>query len=138
MSHPLARCGLCLVLLSLFLQIAPPASARAASPLVGLPPGFVDDTVVSGLWSPRAFVFTPDGRILFAERGGVASSDNSVASIRVFKNGVLLAQRALTFDVCGDGERGFLGMALDPHFSSNGYLYIYYTRQGPSSSCQYG
>jgi hypothetical protein len=34
-----------------------------------LPSGFVDETVVSGLLTPRAFAFTPDGRILIAETG---------------------------------------------------------------------
>ena len=46
--------------------------------------------------------------------------------------------RAVSLDVCGDGERGLLGLALDPNFSSNGYLYVYYTRQAQSGqNCAY-
>ncbi|HMN61251.1 MAG TPA: PQQ-dependent sugar dehydrogenase, partial [Anaerolinea sp.] len=114
------------------------ATVQGASSLT-LPPGFIDETVVTGLLSPRAFVFTPDGRILIAERGSAASADINFASVRVFKNGALLPDRAVTLDVCGDGERGFLGLALDPNFAANGYVYVYYTRQGPSPAiCTYG
>ncbi len=132
------RWALSLLLFALVLDGSPSRLAAAAIPLTGLPPGFVDEAVVTGLWSPRAFAFTPDGRILFAERGSSASSDLNFASIRVYKNAVLLPTRAITFQVCGDGERGFLGLALDPNFSLNGYVYVYYTRQGVSNSCGYG
>lgn len=110
----------------------------AASTLT-LPGGFVDELMVGALLSPRAFAFTPDGRILIAERGSASSDDLNFASIRVVKNGVLLSQRALTLNVCGDGERGLLGLAVDPAFFSNGYVYLYYTRQAESGPpCAYG
>lgn len=129
-----------LILLAILYQWStPPTSAigKAAGPLT-LPAGFVDEVVVDNLLDPRAFVFAPDGRIFIAERGSATSSDINFASIRVFKNGALLPTRAITFNVCGDGERGFLGLALDPNFSSNGYIYVYYTRQSTSgSACAY-
>ncbi len=127
-------------LLAIFLLLA----AQPATPIVRaagvltLPPGFVDELVVGGLLSPRAFAFTPDGRMLIAERGSATSTDINVASVRVFKNGALLDTRAVTLDVCGDGERGFLGLAVDPNFNSNGYIYVYYTRQGTvAPGCAY-
>ena len=116
----------------------PPRQQASAAGGLTLPSGFVDEVVIPGLLSPRDFVFTPDGRILIAERGSASSSDINVASIRVFKNGALLPTRAVSLDVCGDGERGLLGLALDPNFSSNGYLYVYYTRQAQSGqNCAY-
>src|SRR5262245_20016776 len=108
--------------------ISPRSVARGAGSLT-LPPGFVDETVVSGLLTPRALAVTPDGRILIAETGSNASQDINFASIRVFKAGVLLPKRAITFNVCGDGERGLLGLELDPNFANNGYVYVYYTHQ---------
>ena len=105
--------------------------AQGASPLT-LPAGFIDEQFVGGLHSPRAFVFTPDGRILIATRGSATSDDINYGSIRVFKNGVLLPTPAFTFDICGDGERGLLGLALDPDFDTNGYVYAYYTRPAPT------
>ena len=113
-----------LILAGLLGMARPPVTIHGAGSLT-LPPGFVDETVVSGLTTPRACGFAPDGRIFIAERGRASSNDINFASIRVFKNGALLPQRAISFDVCGDGERGFLGMALDPNFASNGYMYVY-------------
>lgn len=111
--------------------------AQAANPL-DLPPGFADELVVGGLLAPRAFVFAPDGRMFITERGSATSTDINFASIRVLENGVLLPTRAVTLNVCGDGERGLLGIALDPAFATNGYIYLYYTRQATSgSSCAY-
>src|SRR5689334_5643076 len=60
----------------------------ASSPLT-LPAGFVDEPAYSGLIAPRAFVFTPDGRVLALDRGALVSGnvslDSNYASIRVFK-----------------------------------------------------
>lgn len=103
-----------------------------------LPAGFVDESAYMGLLAPRAFAFMPDGRVLALERGNSSSNDINFASIRVFKNGALLPQRAYTLNVCGDGERGLLGIAVDPNFVSNNYIYVFYTRQAQSgASCNY-
>ena len=113
-------------------------TVQAADPLY-LPAGFIDEVVATGLLSPRAFAFAPDGRIFITETGSATSPDINFASVRVVQNGVLLSTRALTIDVCGDGERGLLGLALDPNFSTNGYIYLYYTRQATSGApCAYG
>jgi glucose/arabinose dehydrogenase len=103
-----------------------------------VPPGFVDEPYVSGLLSPRTHTWTPDGRMLIVERGSANSNDANFASIRVVKNGTLLSQRAYTRYVCGDGERGFLGLAVDPNFEQNGFLYMYYSAYGPDDTlCKY-
>jgi glucose/arabinose dehydrogenase len=111
-------------------------SLTAHSPVLAatLPAGFVDEVVVGGLLAPRAFAFTPDGRVLVVERGSASSTDANIASIRVFKNGTLLSTRAYTVNTCGDSERGLLGITVDPNFVTNGYIYIYYTRQATSGA----
>ena len=112
--------------------------AVQAVPPLNLPPGFNDEVVVDGLLAPRAFAFAPDGRLFILERGSATSNDINFASLRIFKNGALLPQRALTVNTCGDSERGLLGIALDPNFASNGYIYLYYTRQATSGpACAY-
>ena len=131
------RWTLHLFLASVFVQAAPLSPTRAANPLTGLPANFIDEAIVTGLLSPRAFAFTPDGRILIVERGTATSTDINVAGLRVFKNGALLPTRAYNFSVCGDGERGLLGLTLDPGFASNGYIYVYYTRPGSPTRCGY-
>jgi len=60
----------------------------------------------------------PDGRIFVCQQGG---------SLRVIKNGVLLSTPFLTLNVDPNGERGLLGIAFDPNFANNNFLYVYYT-----------
>jgi glucose/arabinose dehydrogenase len=88
--------------------------ARAAT----LPSGFSETRVATGLSSPTAMAVAPDGRIFVAQQGG---------ALRVVRNGSLLATPFLTVSVNASGERGLLGVAFDPQFASNGYVYVYYT-----------
>ena len=84
-----------------------------------VPPGYIESAVASGLASPISMEFAPDGRLLVTEQAG---------SIRVIKNGSLLATPALTLtNVNGQYERGMLSIAFDPSFATNGFVYVYYT-----------
>jgi glucose/arabinose dehydrogenase len=103
------------------------AAQSGVTPLQFTDSGFQDVRVVSGLLAPRDFAFLPDGRILILDRGSATTDDLSFASIRVFANGSLLPQRAWTRELCAGGEQGLLGLAVDPNFSSNNFVYIYYT-----------
>jgi glucose/arabinose dehydrogenase len=130
-TSPLVRpLGLMAALL-LLLIIASPVIATEEPPLrsqpLTLPPGFREVTVVDGLLAPRDFVHTPDGRMLILEAGSDTSDDPGFASIRVFKSGALLPRRAWSNAICGDGERGLMGIVLDADFTTNGYLYIFYS-----------
>jgi glucose/arabinose dehydrogenase len=89
-----------------------------------LPPGFVETTVASGIASPTAMAIAPDGRIFVCSQSG---------QLRVIKNGVLLAAPFVTLPVDSIGERGLLGVAFDPHFTLNHYIYLYYTVPGNPS-----
>lgn len=82
-----------------------------------LPAGFTE-TTVTGFTNPTAMEIAPDGRIFVCQQGG---------SLRVIKNGVLLATPFITLNVDPSGERGLLGIAFDPNFASNHFLYLYYT-----------
>ena len=76
--------------------------------------------VVQGLSGPTDFEFLPDGRILVAEKQGV---------VRVVKDGVLRTTPFLDIrdHVNARGDRGLVGIAADPNFASNGYVYLHYT-----------
>ena len=89
--------------------------------LTAVPSGFVDSTVVNGLSAPTAMAFAPDGRLFVSEQGG---------AMRVVKNGSLLAEPFVTLKVDSAGERGLLGVAFDPDFATNGFVYVYYTVPG--------
>jgi len=83
-----------------------------------LPSGFSETRVASGLANPTAMAVAPDGRVFVAEKGG---------TLRVVKNNALLAQPFLTVSVNSAGERGLLGVAFDPDFTTNRFVYVYYT-----------
>src|SRR5207244_11379383 len=86
-----------------------------------LPSGFVETTVATGIASPTAMAIAPDGRIFVCSQSG---------ALRVIKNGVLLTTPFVTLSVDSVGERGLLGVAFDPHFTLNYYLYLFYTVPG--------
>ena len=62
--------------------------------------------------------FAPDGRLFVCQQGG---------QLRVIKNGSLLSTPFVSLTVDFSGERGLLGIAFDPNFATNHYLYVYYT-----------
>ena len=88
-----------------------------------LPPGFTESLIVSGISNPTAMQFAPDGRLFVAEQGG---------RLRVIRNGALLPTPFLTVTVSSVGERGLLGVAFDPNFATNQFVYIYYTATTPT------
>ncbi|MBI2723561.1 MAG: PQQ-dependent sugar dehydrogenase [Chloroflexi bacterium] len=88
--------------------------------------GFVTNAVTSGFDTPTAFTFAPDGRIFVAEKGG---------AIKVVKNGAVLPTPFYTVSpVNTRGDRGVIGLALDPNFTSNRYVYISYTYENDPSN----
>ena len=96
------------------------ASAAGAATL---PAGFTEALVASGLNNPTAMQFAPDGRLFVCEQSG---------RLRVIKNGALLSTPFLTVTVSSSGERGLLGVAFDPNFAVNQYVYVYYTATSPA------
>ena len=86
-----------------------------------LPAGFQEELEVYGLNLPTAAEYAPDGRLFILEKGG---------RIRIFKNGSLLKKPFLVLGVDSFIERGLLGIAFDPNFLKNHYIYIYRTTPG--------
>ncbi|EKD65667.1 MAG: hypothetical protein ACD_50C00019G0003 [uncultured bacterium] len=76
--------------------------------------------VAENLDTPWALVFLPDQSILVTERPG---------RVRFVKNdGTLQEQPIATLENVREiGEGGLLGITLHPNFSSNNYVYLYYT-----------
>ena len=116
--------------LAAVLVITPLLSGTAAAQPV-VPPGFVDE-LVAGVGAPTAMAFTPDGRLLVTRQSG---------SLRVVTAaGTLLPTPALSLSaaqVCTNSERGLLGVAVDPAFAANRYVYLFYTRN-VTGSCATG
>jgi glucose/arabinose dehydrogenase len=88
-----------------------------------LPTGFVETQIASGLSGPTTMDIAPDGRIFVLEEGG---------RVRVIKNNQLLTTPFITLTTNTTGERGVLGIAFDPNFTSNRFVYLYYTATSPT------
>jgi glucose/arabinose dehydrogenase len=99
--------------------LLPPASTSAAN----LPDGYDETLYASGISEAVAMEFAPDGRLFVCEQAG---------NLRVIKNGVLLSAPFVTLDVNNASERGLLGVAFDPGFAANHYVYVYYTAKLPA------
>ena len=89
-----------------------------------LPRGFKSTVVVDeGLHAPTSLAFAPDGRIFIAEQNG---------EVRIVKNGILLSAPFVAIPITFEVERGLLGIAFDPKFDKNHYIYFFYTTSSSS------
>lgn len=93
----------------LFVSLFVPQIASAA---------FQETTVASGIQNVTTMTFAPDGRLFVAEQDG---------RVFVIKNGALLGTPFFTVNAEVSGERGLLGIAFDPNFTTNGHVYLFYT-----------
>ena len=97
-----------------------PALACAA-----VPSGFKATVIAQNMVNPTAMAVSPDGRIFIGEQAG---------RIRIVDNNHLLSTALLNIKskVDSNGERGLLGIALDPNFLVNQWIYVYYTSKTPA------
>ena len=98
-------------------------SVAALPSWAAVPGGFSDAVWVADLGSTTAMTFMPDGRALITQQGG---------ALRVVKNGALVSTPMVSLTVDARGERGLLGVAVDPQFATNGWIYLYYTTPSPA------
>ena len=98
------------------------AALPATAGAVELPSGFQDTTVFEHLYEPTTFRFAPDGRIFVAEKPGRILVFDSLQDTTPT---VFTDIRTKVYD---QGDRGILGLALDPKFDEGRpYLYVLYT-----------
>ncbi|HEX5860615.1 MAG TPA: PQQ-dependent sugar dehydrogenase, partial [Nocardioides sp.] len=98
-------------------------TARAPAPgaTARVPAGFSQRTVVRQLPRPTDMAFAPDGRLFITLKSGVVRYRRTNGSMATLLN----FSRRIN-DV---GERGLLGIAVDPRFGTNGHLYLVYTHR---------
>ena len=116
--------GLSVVVVAVLMAAGTASGAGgAARPAVveHVPAGFTD-SLVATVDRPVALAPVADGRILVADQSGL---------VRVLDaTGAPVAAPALDISarVCAtNSERGLLGLAVDPNFATNGFVYVYYT-----------
>jgi glucose/arabinose dehydrogenase len=95
---------------------------------------YTTTNIVTGLRHPIAMEFAPDGRIFLTQKGGDGFSTNQAAQVRIFNSagtalGILWD---FTDSVETYFERGVLGVALDPDFDNNHYVYVFYNHASPA------
>lgn len=79
----------------------------------------ITEIIAGNLDTPWGLVLLPDNNILITERPG---------RVRLIENNKLLNEPvAVIKSVKEIGEGGLLGLTLHPDFSSNNYVYLYYT-----------
>ncbi len=78
---------------------------------------------------PVAFDFTPDGRLLYTERrlGEIRVVDLAAGTSNAAGSDGLFAE----VETFVGSECGLLGIAVDPDFSANHYVYVYVTQPVP-------
>ncbi len=77
------------------------------------------ETIVTGLDTPWEIAFLPDGRALVTERPG---------RVRLLSaGGELRREPVAQVEVSPIGEGGLLGLAVDPRFRRNRFVYLYRT-----------
>jgi uncharacterized repeat protein (TIGR01451 family) len=97
-----------------------PASGAAT-----LPSGFQESIAISGLTNPTAVEFAPDGRVFVAEKRGIVKVYDDLADPTPTQYANLTAK------VHDFWDRGLLGLALDPEFPADPYVYVLYTYDAP-------
>ncbi|MEM8601654.1 MAG: PQQ-dependent sugar dehydrogenase, partial [Bacteroidota bacterium] len=102
-------------------SMLPENAAARTGASIDLPPGFYRENAASGAFfdTPVDLAFAPDGRLFVAEKAG---------RVFVVENGVKLDTPFLDLsaEVLDHHDRGLLGLALDPAFAQNGYVYLVY------------
>ncbi|MCH8991413.1 MAG: PQQ-dependent sugar dehydrogenase [Acidobacteria bacterium] len=84
-----------------------------------LPEGYRVEEYASGLRRPVAMAFAPDGRLFVTEQ--------HTGNIRLVVDGELLPQPFATVErLFVSHEAGLLGIAIDPDFEENHYVYVFY------------
>jgi glucose/arabinose dehydrogenase len=114
----LGAVALAAILLALLCTVKANAAAT-------LPAGFQESVAIGGLNGPTNVEFSKDGRVFVAEKSGL---------IKVFDN--LSDTTPTTFadlrtNVHNFWDRGLLGLAIDPNFPTNPYVYVLYTHDAP-------
>ena len=101
---------------------SPPPGVEEGVTFQRLPDGYRVEKCVTGLDRPVAMAFAPDGRLFITEQ--------HTGTVRVVVNGELLPQPFATmgrYVLFVTPEAGLMGIAIDPDFEENRYVYVSYS-----------
>lgn len=92
-------------------------------PTESLPPGVQDSVILTDMDHPVALAIDAEGRIFYTEK--------DTGRVRLIVNGQLQPQAVITVPVRTVGEAGLIGIAFDPDYALNHFMYIYHTSPDP-------
>jgi len=102
--------------------LAGPSTAHAAT----LPPGFSETFITGTITGGTVIEFAPDGKLFVLEQSGTCEVYSgsgggtwTLLAVNFFQNTPLVTTNFF--------ERGLLGIAFDPDYLNNRYVYVYYT-----------
>lgn len=100
--------------------LAPPAAAHPGHEPAEPPPAsnFQKVPLNTDVTQPMSLTVAADGRVFFIERTG---------GVRIWRPDTGATVTAGAINVDTRGESGLQGIALDPDFATNGWLYVYYS-----------
>jgi glucose/arabinose dehydrogenase len=102
------------------IEVLPGFQARRLPLPVATSPTYSD-----GLQNPSTLDFAPDGKLFVAERNGRVLEFDSLED----QTATLVL--SITDEVMARGDRGILGMKLDPEYPAEPYVYLSYTYDAP-------
>ena len=111
-------------------ELHPTETTRAFTIAAGTGGAFSLQPVVGGLNFPTAMATAPDGRIFVNE---LVTGNIRVVTPTTTLLWQLQAAPFAALLVAHGAEEGLLGIAVDPNFSGNHYVYVYYTAPGPKN-----
>lgn len=93
---------------------------------------YTTTNIITGLYYPTVFTIAPDGRYFISYKGGYTATTD--ARIVVYNANATFQATMWDFTDSTEVyfERGVLGVELDPDFSNNNYVYVFYNHLSPS------
>ena len=99
-----------------------PTPGQGTSGPLTLPAGFKSEVVATGLSGATALEIAPDGRIFICEQTG---------TLRIVKDGKLLAEPFVKLPVDATWERGLIGVTVAPDFPKTPHVFVCYVAAKP-------
>ena len=93
--------------------------------VVPVPGGFAVTTFATAALNGTSMAFAPDGRLFVCEQAGTLEVYSATGTY-------IGAFHSFATNINSTGERGLLGIAFDPNFTVNNFVYVYRTRNTPT------
>jgi aldose sugar dehydrogenase len=103
----------------------PAFAGQTRAPAVNSTVAYQASDYVTGISRPWGIAFLPNGALLITEKEG---------RLRVFENGRLSAPLAGVPAVDPAGQGGLLGLAVDPDYARNGFVYLAFSEPQPDGT----